>query len=187
VTIAVSGSRGGHTVDFRALAERGITLVGMTSSFDDGILRFAPDLGRNIAAGDAGYLSLLDEADAYIARNGLDLPAEPEARVLGPDPDCLTTPLPELDLAGAGVTSIIWATGYAAEYSWLHVDAFEENGKPKHRRGVSSEPGIYFLGLPWLSRRGSSFIWGVWHDAGYLADQIAIQRGYLTLGAPEGA
>jgi putative flavoprotein involved in K+ transport len=187
VTIAVSGSRGGHTVDFRALAEGGITLVGMTSSFDDGILRFAPDLGANIAAGDAGYLSLLDEADAYIARNGLDLPAEPQARVLGPDPDCLTTPLPLLDLAAAGVTSIIWATGYAADYSWLHVDAFEENGKPKHRRGVSSEPGIYFLGLPWLSRRGSSFIWGVWHDAGYLADQIAIQRGYLTFGAREGA
>ena len=62
----------------------------------------------------------------------------------------------------------------------MHVDAFDENGKPRHRRGVSSEPGVYFLGLPWLSRRGSSFIWGVWHDAKYVADHITTQRGYLA-------
>ena len=56
---------------------------------------------------------------------------------------------------------------------------------PKHQRGVSSEPGIYFLGLPWLSRRGSSFIWGVWHDAKYLADHITTQRGYLAYKGPQ--
>ncbi len=133
-----------------------------------------------IAQGDANYLSLLDEADAYVARNGLDLPEEPEARVLGPVPDCVTEPVLELDLAGAGVTSIIWATGFAVDYGWLQVDAFDESGRPSHRRGVSPEPGVYFLGLPWLARRGSSFIWGVWHDASYLADHIAIQRGYLA-------
>ena len=182
VTIAVSGARGGHTVDFRALAARGVHLAGRTASFDDGILRFSPDLAQNIANGDANYLSLLDEADDYVARNGLDLPEEPEARALGPDPDCVTNPLLELDLAEAGVTSIIWATGFATDYSWLQVDAFDESGKPKHRRGVSSEPGVYFLGLPWLSRRGSSFIWGVWHDARFVADHIVTQRGYLAYG-----
>ncbi|GAA1012844.1 NAD(P)/FAD-dependent oxidoreductase [Acrocarpospora pleiomorpha] len=180
VTIAVSGARGGHTVDFRDLAARGIHLVGLTASFDSGTVRFSPDLGENIANGDANYLSLLDEADAYVARNGLDLPEEPEARLLGPDPECVTNPLLELDLADSGVTSIIWATGFVADYSWLHVDAFDENGKPKHRRGVSSEPGVYFLGLPWLSRRGSSFIWGVWHDAKYVADHLKTQRDYLA-------
>jgi putative flavoprotein involved in K+ transport len=180
VTIAVSGAHGGHTVDFRALAASGIQLVGLTASFHDGILRFAPDLGRNIADGDANYLSLLDEADAYVARNGLDLPEEPGARELGPDPECVTDPLLELDLADAGVTSVVWATGFAADYSWLQVDAFDERGRPKHRRGVSAEPGVYFLGLPWLSRRGSSFIWGVWHDAKHIAGHIETQRGYLT-------
>jgi putative flavoprotein involved in K+ transport len=182
VTIAVSGARGGHTVDFRALAARGIQLVGMTAAFDDGTLRFAPDLGENIAAGDASYLALLDQADAYVARNGLDLPEEPDARVLGPDPEGVADPLLELDLADAGVTTVIWATGFAADYGWLQVDALDENGRPKHRRGVSSEPGVYFLGLPWLSRRGSSFIWGVWHDAKYVADHINTQRGYLAYG-----
>ena len=91
----------------------------------------------------------------------------------------MTQPLRELDLAKANVNTIIWATGYAVDYSWLHVDAFDERGKPKHQRGVSKEPGIYFLGLPWLSRRGSSFIWGVWHDAKHIADHIVTQHKYL--------
>ena len=80
------------------------------------------------------------------------------------------------------MTCIVWATGFTVDYGWLQVDAFDDNGRPKHRRGVSSEPGVYFLGLPWLSRRGSTFIWGVWHDAGFLADHIATQRGYLAYG-----
>ncbi|MCQ8188317.1 flavin-containing monooxygenase [Streptomyces rugosispiralis] len=185
VTIAVSGARGGHTVDFRALAADGIELVGLTTSYDDGVLRFAPDLATNIALGDAKYLELLRAADEYVERNGLDLPEEPEAHVLGPDPAGVADPRPELDLAGAGVTSIVWATGFATDYSWLEVDAFDEHGRPDQRRGVSSEPGVYFLGLPWLSRRGSSFIWGVWHDARYVADHIATQRGYLAYGTTD--
>jgi putative flavoprotein involved in K+ transport len=180
VTIAVSGAHGGHTVDFRSLAASGITLLGMAGPYEDGVMRFAPDLRTNIENGDANYLSMLDEADAYVARNGLDLPEEPQARVLGPDPECMVNPILELDFAAAGITSIIWAVGFAFDYSWLQVDAFDDKGRPIHQRGVSAEPGVYFLGLPWQSRRGSSFIWGVWHDAKYLADQIAIQRSYLA-------
>ncbi len=180
VTIAVSGAEGGHTVDLRKLAAEGMTLLGRTESFQDGAMRFAPDLAANIARGDAYYLSLLDEADAYAARNGLDLPQEPQARTIGPDPAAATDPVLELDLAQAGITSIVWATGFRLDFGWLKVDAFDAAGRPRHQRGVSSEPGIYFLGLPWLSRRGSSFIWGVWHDARFLADHIATQRNYLA-------
>lgn len=187
VTIAVSGARGGHTVDFRRLAAGGITLLGRAAAFDGGVMRFAPDLAQNIANGDAGYLELLDEADAYVARNGLDLPEEPEAHVIGPDPECLTDPVLELDLAAAGIASIVWATGFAVDYSWLEFDAFDERGRPLHHRGVSVERGLYFLGLPWQSRRGSSFIWGVWHDARHLADQIQIQRGYDAYAPTGGA
>ncbi|MCG6889783.1 MAG: NAD(P)/FAD-dependent oxidoreductase [Gammaproteobacteria bacterium] len=180
VTIAVSGAHGGHTVDFRRLAAQGMTLVGRTESFADGVMHFAPDLADNIAQGNANTLSVLDEADAYIVRNGLDFPAEPEAREVGADPQCVTDPILALNIQEAGITSIIWATGFTLDYSWLQVDAFDEQGKPKHQRGVSAEPGVYFLGLPWQSRRGSSFIWGVWHDARYLADQISIQHQYLA-------
>ncbi|WP_340117452.1 NAD(P)/FAD-dependent oxidoreductase [Pelagibius sp. 7325] len=178
VTIAVSGAQGGHTVDFRRFAAQGMTLVGRTEGYKDGVLSFAPDLADNIAHGDAYYLSMLEQADAWIVRNGMDLPEEPEAHVIGPAPDCVTDPILALDLAEAGVTSIVWATGYSRDYSWLKVDAFDEQGAPKHQRGVSSEPGIYFLGLPWQSRRGSTFIWGVWHDAKHVADHIATQRSY---------
>lgn len=180
VTIAVSGAHGGETVDFRRLAANGMTLMGMTHSYTDGVLSFASDLTDNIAMGDANYLSMLDEADAYVARNNLDLPDEPKAREIRPDPECMTDPIRSLNLDEAGITSIIWATGFAVDFSWLKVDAFDEKGRPKHQRGISSERGIYFLGLPWLSQRGSSFIWGVWHDAKHVADHIAIQRGYLA-------
>lgn len=180
ITIAVSGANGGHTVDFRELAQRGMNLVGMTAGYQDGVLRFADDLAQNIQNGDANHLSMLDRADAYAERNGLDLPMEPSARAILPMPDCVSNPLDALNLSEAGVTSIIWATGYAQDFSWLKADAFGSDGRPQHHRGVSTEPGIYFVGLPWLSRRASSFIWGVWHDARYVADHINQQRNYLN-------
>ena len=183
-TIAVSGAHGGQTVDFRKLAARGMTLVGRTERFEGGKMTFAQDLARNIERGDANLLALLDEADAWAARNGIDLPEDPEARAIGPAPDCMVNPLLSLDLAEAGVTTILWATGFSNDYGWLKVDALDESGKPRHQRGVSSEPGIYFLGLPYQSRRGSSFIWGVWHDAKFVADHIAKQRSYLAYRAP---
>jgi putative flavoprotein involved in K+ transport len=178
VTIAVSGARGGYTIDFRRLAARGMTLLGRTVSFDGVELTFSQDLAENLARGDANYMALLDEADAYAARNGIDLPEDPEARRIEPEPDCVANPILSLDLAHADVRTVIWATGFASDYSWLKMDVFDERGRPRHQRGVSAERGIYFLGLPWQSRRGSSFIWGVWHDAKYLADRISTQRKY---------
>ena len=184
VTIAVSGARGGHTVDFRRLAQAGVTLVGLTETFQGDTVSFKQDLVENIQRGDENYLALLDAADAYVERNGLDLPLEPQARERVADAACITDPLRELNLAEAGVSSIIWATGYATDYSWLQVDALDAKGKPRHQRGVSSEPGVYFVGLPWLSRRGSAFIWGVWHDAKHVAGHIATQRSYQQYQEP---
>lgn len=184
VTIAVSGARGGHTVDFRELEEIGVQLVGMTASYAEGVLGFRADLADNIIAGDENYLGLLDAADAWAVRNGADLPQEPGARDIGRLPTAATEPLLELDLAAVAVTSIVWATGFTLDYGWLQVDAFDEAGRPAHRRGVSSEPGVYFLGLPWLSRRASSFIWGVWHDARQVACHIATRRAYLDHAGP---
>ncbi len=180
----MSGARGGHTVDFRKLAGQGITLVGLTKAFRQGNVAFQPDLVDNVRRGDENYLSLLDAADRYIVKNGLDFPTEPDARHFLPDPECMTSPILSLNLAQAGITTIIWATGYAVDYGWLNVDAFDAQHRPQHQRGVSKEPGVYFLGLPWLSRRGSTFIWGVWHDAKYIADHIATQRKYSQYQGP---
>ncbi|WP_397474906.1 flavin-containing monooxygenase [Pusillimonas sp.] len=180
VTIAVTGAHGGYTINFRELGQQGITLLGLTQSFDRGVVRFNTDLVENLNNGDANHLALLDAADAYIESNGLDLPEEPQARRVVEDPECVRNPILELNMADANIRTIIWATGYTVEHPWLQVDVFNENGKPKHQRGVTSVPGVYFLGLPWLSRRGSSFIWGVWHDAKHIADHIATQRRYTA-------
>lgn len=179
VTISVSGAYGGRTMDFRRLASEGVTLLGLTDHYRDGQLKFRDDLQKNIAGGDANFKEMLDAADAYLERNGLDLPTEPEARNVWPDPDCLTNPIDAIDLAKEGITTIIWATGFRQDFDWMKLDAFDEKGAPRHQRGVSVEPDVYFLGLPWQSRRGSTFLWGVWHDAKHIADQIATQRAYL--------
>ena len=184
VTISVSGAYGGNTMDFRRLAGEGVTLLGMADGFEDGTLTFRDDLQANVAAGDANYNEMLDAADAYLDRTGLSLPEEPEARIAFPDPDCLTNPIRSVDLAKEGITTIIWATGFRQDFNWMKFDAFDDKGAPIHQRGVSVEPDVYFLGLPWQSRRGSTFLWGVWHDAKHVADQIAIQRAYLDYDGP---
>ena len=184
VTFAVSGKDGGHTIDFRKFAASGMVLLGMTQAYDNGVLTFADDLQANIAHGDKNYLSVLEEADDFVRRNNLDLPEDPEARKTWPDPESLTNPIHALDLARENITSVIWATGYKLDFGWLDIGEYDVRGRPLHSRGISTEPGLYFVGLPWLSRRGSSFIWGVWHDAKFIADQIAIQHAYLDYRPP---
>lgn len=173
ITIAVSGAYGGNTMDFRRLAGLGVTLLGRAGSYSDGVLHFAGDLRTNMENGDRNYLSVLDEADAFAKANGLDLPEEPEARKLLPLPGCVTKPTLALDLKQDGITSIIWATGFQLDFSWIDLDVFQPDGRPRHKEGVSEVPGLYFVGLPWLSCRGSSFIWGAWKDSERLAGLIA--------------
>lgn len=179
VTIAVSGAYGGHTMDFRRLAALGVTLLGRAGDYRDGTLHIAEDLATNIANGDRNYLSVLDEADAYASAQGLTLPEEPGARQFLPLPPAVTDPIRTLNLKADGITSILWATGFQLDFSWIAIDAFRPDGRPRHTEGVSEIPGLYFVGLPWLSCRGSAFIWGAWRDAERLAELIA-QREAVT-------
>lgn len=178
VAFAVSGYDGGRTVDFRRLGNMGVTVLGTTQSYADGVISIGGDLADNIRAGDEAYLEVLREADGYIARNGIDLPPEPEAWEMDPDPDCVADPQREVDLAAAGISTILWATGFRFDFTWLDVNAFRPDGTPFHKRGISAEPGIYFLGLPELTNRASSFIYGCWYDAKYIATHIGVQRNY---------
>ena len=173
VTIAVSGYDGGKTIDFRKFAHSGITLLGMTKKYENGKLYFSDDLKKNIENGDKNYLDLLNEADEYIKKNNLSFPEEPEARNIISEHSCITKPILELNIEELGITSVIWATGYKHNFNWMKVDVIDDDGKPIHESGIAKIPGIYFLGLPWLSMRGSSFIWGVWKDAKYLVEHIA--------------
>jgi putative flavoprotein involved in K+ transport len=177
VPLAFSGAYGGVSVDYRRMAnERGLVLVGRARAFDGGELRFAADLTETLAEGDASCAEFLDQADACAAAQGLDLPEEPDARLVTPDPACVTDPISELHLRDACVRSIIWATGYRLDFGWLQVPVFDDLGAPAHRLGVTTVPGLYFLGLQWLSKQSSSIICGVGDDAAYLAERIA-ERG----------
>lgn len=182
-TAPVSGDRGADgTVDFRAMAHDGIILVGRTESYQGGVLTFKDDLQINIREGDESYLDMLNAMDAHIAEHGLDLPEQPNARDILPDPPCLTNPITQLNIQENNVKSIIWATGFRNNYDWLQMDCFDDVGNPEHHRGISKQSGLYFVGLPFLSCLRSLFVAGCWHDAKYITDHIALHRKYINYG-----
>jgi putative flavoprotein involved in K+ transport len=74
------------------------------------------------------------------------------------------------------VDGVVWATGYRVDHSWIDVPVFEENGRARHRRGVTPAPGLYFLGLQWQYTRGSALLGWIKDDAGHIADQIAAHQ-----------
>jgi putative flavoprotein involved in K+ transport len=173
----ITGAYGGHTIDFRLFAAQGMILLGRLEAARNGVLELASDLGESLAFGDAAYAGFLERADAHVARLGLDLPDEPAARAVHPDPSCVVQPIRRLDLRAAGVASVIWATGYSCDFSWIDLPVLDSRGEPVHRGGITAVPGLYFIGLQWLSKMNSSFLAGVGDDAARLADHIAGRMG----------
>jgi len=169
----ISGAYGGRTVDFRRFAADGVVLLGRVMAARDGVLDIATDLTESLADGDLRYTSFLDVVDAYVQQRGLDCPPDPDARAVLPDPPCVTEPLRRLDLGAEGIHSVIWATGYGVDFGWIDIDVFTAEGEPRHAGGISDVPGLYFLGLQWLSKMSSSFLSGVGDDAAVLAQHIA--------------
>ncbi len=172
LTPLVTGVAGGHDVDLRALAGRGVTLVGRLVGIEGGRCRFADDLERNLAVGDDGYDDFVAAADA-LTRD----PAWAEA--VGPAPGTRSGPPaamapapPVLDLRALGITTVIWATGYRVAFDWVRCPVLDADGLPVQERGVTAEPGVYFLGLPFMHQVQSSFLWGVGEDAAFLAEAI---------------
>jgi putative flavoprotein involved in K+ transport len=168
----ITGAYGGHTIDFRRFAADGVTLLGRLEAAHEGVIDFAPDLVESLANGDAIYSTFLDMVDAHIKQHGLNMPEDPAARAVLSDPLCVTEPLRRLDLRAAGVSAVIWATGYGVDFGWIGVPVLDARGEPVHCGGVTDVPGLYFLGLQWLSKMSSSFLSGVGDDAAVLADHI---------------
>jgi putative flavoprotein involved in K+ transport len=172
----ITGAYGGHTIDFRDFAAQGIELLGRVEAARDGVVAFRPDLAASVADGDAAYGAFLDMVDAHVARRGLGLPTEEDARARRTDPPALAAPPRAVDLRASGIGAVIWATGYAFDFGWIEVPVLGPRGEPRHRRGVTDVPGLCFLGLQWLSKMSSSFMSGVGDDAASLADHIAARR-----------
>jgi putative flavoprotein involved in K+ transport len=172
----ISGAYGGRTIDFRNFAADGMILVGRMEAAQDGIIEIAPGLAESLVDGDLVYSTFLDTVDAYVKRRGIELPEDPAARTIVADPPCVTAPLTRLDLATEGISSVIWATGYGVDFGWIDVPVLDERGEAVHHIGISEVPGLYFLGLQWLSKMNSSFLSGVGDDAAVLADHIRTRR-----------
>jgi putative flavoprotein involved in K+ transport len=169
----ITGAYGGHTIDFRRFVSEGVTLLGRVKAARDGVIEIAPDLTGSLADGDATYATFLDMVDAHVARQRLQMPEEPAARAVLSDPPCVTEPLRRLDLRAEGIGAVIWATGYGVDFGWIDIPVLDAGGEPLHRHGITEVPGLYFLGLQWLSKMKSSFLSGVGDDAAVLADHIA--------------
>jgi putative flavoprotein involved in K+ transport len=168
----ISGAYGGQTIDFRRYAADGMMLVGHLQAARGGVIEIAPGLAENLRDGDLVFSTFLNFVDGYVKLRGLDLPDEPAARTTLPDPPCVTEPLRRLDLDASGIGAVIWATGYGLDFGWIDIPVRDANGDPVHRNGITDVPGLYFLGLPWLSKMNSSFLSGVGDDAAVLADHI---------------
>lgn len=166
----VTGRDGGRDIDLRAFALQGMKLHGLLDGLSDGVLSFKDTLKAALDQADKTYNGINAAIDKHIAERGLDAPPpsvyEP---VWQPEESATHT---QLDLVAAGITSVIWCIGFKPDFGWVDAPVFNGRGQPVHHRGVTQQPGLYFLGLPWLHTWGSGRFSGVARDALYLAEQI---------------
>jgi putative flavoprotein involved in K+ transport len=169
----ISGTKGGHTINLHQFARDGVTLLGRLEGVGNGIVKLGSDLHDNLAAADRAEAEFVTAVDAFIAANAVSAP-EQALPVLrdGFDQEIKT----ELDLKAAGVTNVIWGSGYSFDFSMVKVPVTDGDGFPVQTRGVTAFPGLFFVGLPWLHTAKSGLIYGLTEDARYIADRIAERR-----------
>jgi putative flavoprotein involved in K+ transport len=172
--LLLTGAGGGYDVDLRAMAARGIVLLGHLQGVKDSDLILAEDLEQNLAKGDESFENIKKAVDEYVTKNELDVPEEQPSRVSPNISREISTPVSQINLKDTGVSAIVWASGFRCDFDWVKLPIFDDGGEPVHRRGVTQFPGIYFLGLRWLYKRKSAFLLraGPAEDAEYLAEQI---------------
>jgi putative flavoprotein involved in K+ transport len=169
----MTGAGGGHDIDPRKLARVGVILLGrVLGDAGGGRLSIAADLGANLARGDASLATLVWRCDEHAALHGLALPPPDLAPVPLPEPKEVDEAIRSLDLKERGITTILWANGSRCDFSWVEFPVLKGGRQPTHTRGTTSVPGLYFLGLPWLHKWKSAFLFGVGEDAEHLAAQI---------------
>jgi putative flavoprotein involved in K+ transport len=167
--VTVSGAHGGVDCSPLLLEAMGASLHGRLVGFRAGEAEFADDLAVNLDKGATFERELCRRMDKHVREYGLDIPPEaPPCRPLHVrDADAET----RLDMGQVG--SVLWANGYRPGFRWIDLPVFDDLGFPHTKRGVTSVPGLMFLGLPWLYRRRSSLLLGVGDDARHVAHAVA--------------
>ncbi len=159
-----------RTLDINALRATGVDIVGRLAGLQDTKVQFSGALGNLCALADLKMNRLLDSIDEWVAERGMDHAFNPPQRF--PATELTGEPPLVMDLRAAGIRTVLWATGYRPDYSWLQVPVLDRKGRIRHDGGVVDAPGMYVMGLPFLRRRKSSFIAGADNDARDLADHL---------------
>lgn len=167
----LTGHGGGHDIDLRQLAAAGLTLLGRATAIDGERLRLAPGLSTSLAAAEQYFHERFKPLiDRFIDLAGIDAP--PYERTLStfepPERD-------ELDLHQAGISTVIWSTGYRPDFGWIDLPIFDGMGFPRHRRGITDVQGLYFLGLLWQHTQASATLIGPRLDAPHLLDSMGLR------------
>jgi putative flavoprotein involved in K+ transport len=172
---------GTEDLDLHRLVRNGVVPHGHLTGVRGSVATFAADLAELVDAAEQNAIRFRTAVDDHVRRTGLDVPVEPVPAVR--PALCVDAAAAPLDLDRAGIGTIVWATGFRRDFSWLHAPVLDSAGEPVQRRGVTAADGLYFLGLRWMHRRSSSFLDGVGADAEHLADHIAERTRVLASAA----
>ncbi|AWK41113.1 MSMEG_0569 family flavin-dependent oxidoreductase [Photorhabdus laumondii subsp. laumondii] len=177
----VTGRDGGRDIDLRKFALEGMQLFGHFDDFKEGQFWFKPNLSENLDLADATYNRINASIDEYLEKNNIatDEPASVYQPVWQPEQE-----ITHIDLAKENMTSVIWCIGFKPDYSWLDLDIFQTNGYPKHDRGITIDPNVTFIGLPWLYTWGSGRFLGIDQDAAYVVQHIEQQISQQNIHMP---
>lgn len=173
----ISGiGRHGHTVSLQHLARQGIVILGRLLDVKANKLVLGDEAADNVHFADQFSQQIKDGIDAYLEKAGITLPALEHDPADEPDYQAVSvSSMRQLDLQEKNISAVIWATGFTADFSWIHLPVLDAAGMPVHERGISSLCGLYFIGFPWLSARKSGIIYGIEEDAEYIASAISDQ------------
>jgi putative flavoprotein involved in K+ transport len=178
-SLQLAGSPERRTLDLNALSSIGVTLVGRFAGIVDGEAQFSGSLQNNCVMADLKMNRLLGTFDEWADKNGLDGEVDAPHRLAPTKVE--SAPRLSMDLTTGEIRTIVWATGYRPDYSWLNVPVLDRKSQVRHDGGVTDHPGLYLMGMQFLRRRKSALIDGAGDDARDLSDHLA---SYLRQGSP---
>jgi len=184
-SLQLAGSDDRRTLDLNSLTAVGVKLVGRLAGINDGKALFSGSLRNQCALADLKMNRLLDTIDEWAAAHGMDSEVSPKQRFAPTEVEA--SPPLGIDLERGRIRTIIWATGFRPDYSWLDVPVLDRKGRVRHDGGVVDAPGMYLMGIPFLRRRKSSLIDGAGDDARDLSAHLASyldQRSLVPHSAP---
>jgi putative flavoprotein involved in K+ transport len=173
----VSGiGRYGHTVSLQSLARQGAVILGRLLDIEGSHFILSDEAAAHVRFADSFSQRLKDDVDAYLLQAGITPPPLEDDPADIPDlqAECVSS-LQQLNFREANVSAVIWATGFTADFSWIHLPVLSAEGRPIYQRGISPVRGLYFIGFPWLNSRKSGIIYGIGEDARSIADAISEQ------------